>query len=263
MNGKISDQQAKELMRRYAATMRDDKETDLSKLRAKKQHSQAEQKAPKKKISFGARYAIIAACSCVLVLAIVLPVVFSGSLFAAEAPSASFDSKDMPAREESLSVDDFGKNKSSASSKPQQDYVAFTDTFRLIAPGGNTVTYELLPAEERPNSADSADNNVGLQADILYSIVEWIVFTDKNGLIARVYIARTQEKKARYEKTYDSSVSFGTYRLQYEITSNNSSDFSAQGKIESDDETIYIEYSKTGGDLESFRSWVNAAVSTK
>ena len=216
-------------------------------------------------MSAGAKYAVIAACSCVLVLAIVFPVVFTG-LFAAGSAADTSEDNYYPNEQFSDSYDAHNNKSSSSSPSPSQSqkgFVADTENFRLIAPNSNTVTYELLPAEERPSSADSANNNVGLQADILYSIVEWIVFTDKKGLTARVYIARTQEKKTRYEKTYDSSVSFGAYRLQYKITSGQEGVFSANGKIEQGDETIYIEYSQTGGNLEAFCSWVNAAVSAK
>lgn len=265
MKKKLSTRQTEELMRRYVATMRDEKESDLSRLRESQSVAPVKEEKPKKRLSYGARYALIAACSCVLLVAILLPVVFSGTLFAAKAPSgSSYDSKDMPNYDESFPTD-ADHNKSSYSPSPsQRGYVATTDTFRVDAPKGNTVTYELLPEEERPTSAEDEKNGgVGLQADLLYSIVEWIVFTDNNGMTARVYIARSEEKKARYEKTYDRAVLLGAYRLQYKITSGQEGVFSANGKIEQGDETVYIEYTKTGGDLEGLCSWVNSAVVVK
>ncbi len=250
---------AEELMRRYAATMRDEKEDDLARLRTAQRVSPTERKAPKKKMSLGAKYAVIAACSCVLVLAILLPVVFTGSFLAAgQAPDETFESED------SFPMD--GKEQNKSPTLPSEKvFAVITEDFRLTAPDGNTVTYDLLPEEERPESAeDSAENSVEIQTDgISYPDVKWIVFSGSNGIKACVYVACTQEKKNLYEKTYDQAVSFGSYRLQYKITSGQDDEFFAQGKIESGNETIFIEYSQIGGNLDAFCSWLNAVVSVK
>ncbi len=258
----MTTRQAEELMQRYAATMRDEKENDLAKLRAMQKVATTEQKAPKKKMSAGVKYAVIAACSCVLILALALPVVFSGGIFFASAPAKESSLQDEAHFGGSSPTEDADHNKSS-SAPSAQGYVLITDNFRMVAPNGNVVTYELLPMEERPAGTDGSLESVGLHANILYSHVQWIVFSDKKDLNAPVYVTRLQEKKARYEKTYDSSVSFRSFSLSYKITSAEAGVFSAQGKIKSNEETLFIEYSQTGGNLESFCSWVNAAVSVK
>jgi len=258
----MTTRQAEELMQRYAATMRDEKENDLAKLRAMQKVATTEQKAPKKKMSAGVKFAVIAACSCVLILALALPVVFSGGIFFASAPAKESSLQDEAHFGGSSSMEDADHNKSS-SSPSKQGYVLITENFRLVAPDGNAVTYELLPAEERPSGSGDKFESVGLQVNMLYSHVKWIVFSDQKGLNARVYVTRLQEKKDHYEKTYDSSVSFRSFILSYKITSSEAGVFSAQGKIESNDETLFIEYSQTGGNLESFCNWVNAAVSAK
>lgn len=258
---KLTARQTEDLMRRYVATMRDERESDLKKLRENRNTVSVEEEKPKKRLSYATRCALIAACSCVLVLALIVPVVFSKAFAPAgqKADNGRYDGGSYYS-EEGLSHDSSPEKSDAPSSSVRS--VSLSKHLYVALPNGCQYQY-IVQANENSSGTDEISNEQRDGISMGNGAVKGVVLTGPTGLNATVYVVFDNEENALYEKSYSSTGSlYQNGDLSYS-TQEDGAVLKAQAKIITDHETVYIEYEHPGQNADTFLRWVRSVLLVK
>ena len=265
MKKKLTTRQTEELMRRYVATMRDEKESDLKRFRENQAVTIVKEEKPKKRLSYATRYALIAACSCVLVLALIVPVVFSRAFAPVGQKADDAYYNESPSHSEENKGDSSYDNAPGKSTSPSSSSrsVPLSKHLSVILKNGCQYRYIIQTEDNISSGTDEITNEQRDGISMGNGAVKGVVLTGPTGLNATVYVVFDNEENALYEKSYSFTASlYQNGDLSYS-TQEDGATFKAQARVITDHETVYIEYEHPGQNADTFLRWVRSVLLVK